>query len=142
MNLLKNFANKDFLLKTNVFNNLNKFSTFAQHLVKLPILSTNGLPNKANLQINNSPLLFTNTNLNITQVREYKVKTRLRKRCKSCYFVWRNGRLYVECDEHGRHRQHHIKSMLKGYDSIAHGYDIKVERALKIEEEARKASLL
>ncbi len=57
-----------------------------------------------------------------TQQRSYKVKTRLRKRCKSCYFIWRNGRLYVECPEHPRHKQHHIDSFLKGYDNIPNGY--------------------
>ena len=62
----------------------------------------------------------TSTFLN--QIREYKVKTRLRRRCKSCYFVWRNGRLYVECNEHPRHKQHHKDSMLKGFDSIPNGY--------------------
>jgi large subunit ribosomal protein L36 len=56
------------------------------------------------------------------QVREYKLKVRLRKRCKSCYFVWRNGRLYVECKEHPRHKQHHIDSLLKGFDNIGNGY--------------------
>ena len=62
------------------------------------------------------------SNLNIQQVREYKKKIRLRKRCKSCYFVWRNGRLYVECDEHPRHKQHHVDSFLKGFDNISNGY--------------------
>lgn len=60
---------------------------------------------------------------NLCQKREYKQKVRLRKRCKSCYFVWRCGRLYVECKEHPRHKQHHCTSMLKGFDSVAHGYD-------------------
>ena len=61
----------------------------------------------------------------LTQTRSYKVKTRLRKRCRHCYFVWRNGRLYVECPEHPRHKQHHKTSMLKGYESISNGYDPK-----------------
>ncbi|RMZ95605.1 39S ribosomal mitochondrial, partial [Brachionus plicatilis] len=62
--------------------------------------------------------------VNYEQHREYKVKTRLRKRCKSCFFVWRNGRLYVECKEHPRHKQHHVDSLLKGYENIPHGYHI------------------
>jgi ribosomal protein L36 len=63
--------------------------------------------------------------INLTQTREYKVKLRLRKRCKHCYFVWRNGRLYVECPEHPRHKQHHKDSFLKGYDNIPNGYNSK-----------------
>ncbi|CAF0865055.1 unnamed protein product [Brachionus calyciflorus] len=66
----------------------------------------------------------TQTLINYDQTRDYKVKTRLRKRCKSCFFVWRNGRLYVECKEHPRHKQHHIDSLVKGYDNIPHGYHI------------------
>lgn len=57
--------------------------------------------------------------------REYKAKLRLRKRCRSCQFVWRNGRLYVECKAYPSHKQHHVSSMIKGYDNIAHGYDPK-----------------
>jgi len=74
----------------------------------------------------NTHVLSMNTSnvqsLIFTQQRSYKVKTRLRKRCKHCYFMWRNGRLYVECSEHPRHKQHHIDSFLKGYDNIPNGY--------------------
>ena len=63
--------------------------------------------------------------LTLNQTREYKLKTRLRKRCKSCKFVWRCGRLYVECEEHPRHKQHHMTSMLRGFDNVAHGFDKK-----------------
>ncbi|CAH1981652.1 unnamed protein product [Acanthoscelides obtectus] len=34
-----------------------------------------------------------------------KVRGRLRRRCKDCYFVMREGRLYVMCKTHGRHKQ-------------------------------------
>ena len=61
-------------------------------------------------------------NLSIHQQRNYKQKLRLRKRCKSCYFIWRNGRLYVECLEHPRHKQHHVNSFLRGFDNIPNGY--------------------
>ena len=79
---------------------------------------------KTNLFPKNSTsnhLLTTNT-LNMQHVRTYKCKTRLRKRCKSCYFVWRNGRIYVECNEHPRHKQHHVSSLIRGFDNIPHGY--------------------
>jgi len=58
----------------------------------------------------------------IIHQRSYKQKLRLRKRCKSCYFIWRNGRLYVECLEHPRHKQHHVNSFLRGFDNIPNGY--------------------
>lgn len=61
----------------------------------------------------NTPLL--------TQLRTYKAKTRLRKRCRHCFFIWRNGRLYVECPEHPRHKQHHKTALIKGFDSVANG---------------------
>uniref|UniRef100_A0A1I7XTY4 Ribosomal protein n=1 Tax=Heterorhabditis bacteriophora TaxID=37862 RepID=A0A1I7XTY4_HETBA len=38
----------------------------------------------------------------------FKVKARLKLRCRSCYFVRVDGRLHVECNEHGRHRQREI----------------------------------
>lgn len=38
-------------------------------------------------------------------VQSYKVKTSLYKRCKHCYFVRRQGRLFVECKAKGRHKQ-------------------------------------
>ncbi|ERL87874.1 hypothetical protein D910_05262 [Dendroctonus ponderosae] len=34
-----------------------------------------------------------------------KVVGLLRKRCKDCYFVCRQERLYVMCKTHGRHKQ-------------------------------------
>ena len=73
------------------------------------------------IKINNQSVAL----INLTQTREYKVKLRLRKRCKHCFFVWRNGRLYVECLEHPRHKQHHKDSFLKGYDNIPNGYNSK-----------------
>jgi hypothetical protein len=59
---------------------------------------------------------------NTFQVREYKQKTRLRRRCSDCYFKWLNGRLYVECERSPRHKQHHVSSLEKGYDHLAHGF--------------------
>ena len=90
-------------------------------LFSLPLrqISCLSVVNKLPVQVKKPCVL-----VNYEQTREYKVKTRLRKRCKSCFFVWRNGRLYVECKEHPRHKQHHVSSLLKGYDNIPHGYHI------------------
>lgn len=39
------------------------------------------------------------------QVRTYKVKLNPKPRCKGCYFIRRNGRLFVECNLKPRHKQ-------------------------------------
>ncbi|XP_024214419.1 large ribosomal subunit protein bL36m [Halyomorpha halys] len=46
----------------------------------------------------------------LSQVCGFKVKLKLRKRCKDCYFVIREQRAYVICHTHPRHKQ---KSMVK-----------------------------
>jgi ribosomal protein L36 len=109
MNLLKSVLNR-----ANLMPDLLKASSLA------PLAANSQLFSGLNNLILSNPNQISSIQLN--QIREYKVKTRLRKRCKSCYFVWRNGRLYVECNEHPRHKQHHIDSMLKGFDNIPNGY--------------------
>lgn len=39
----------------------------------------------------------------------FKVKGRVRRRCKSCYFVVRDERLYVICPKSPRHKQMAMK---------------------------------
>lgn len=39
----------------------------------------------------------------------FKVKGRLRRRCKDCYFVVRDRRYYVICPTHPRHKQMSMK---------------------------------
>eukprot|EP00042_Codosiga_hollandica_P021574 m.75944 g.75944 ORF g.75944 m.75944 type:complete len:83 (-) comp50424_c0_seq1:73-321(-) len=39
------------------------------------------------------------------QVREYRVRTAIKRRCDSCQIVRRKGRLYVICKREGRHKQ-------------------------------------
>ncbi|CAL4114902.1 unnamed protein product [Meganyctiphanes norvegica] len=41
----------------------------------------------------------------LTQTCGMKMKGKLRRRCKDCYFVWREGRFYVMCKSKGRHKQ-------------------------------------
>ncbi|KAG7296036.1 hypothetical protein JYU34_021132 [Plutella xylostella] len=45
----------------------------------------------------------------LNQVCGFKVKGRLRRRCKSCYFVVREERLYVICPKFPRHKQMAMK---------------------------------
>lgn len=101
-----NFIVKKFF-SSPIFTNISKFSTNL-------LFSTQTTTSKNSLL---QPQLLT-----IDQVRGFKQKRYLRKRCNGCYFVWRVGRLYVECTKDQSHKQHHIRSMLKGYDHLAHGY--------------------
>ncbi|XP_037935908.1 39S ribosomal protein L36, mitochondrial [Teleopsis dalmanni] len=43
------------------------------------------------------------------QVAGFKVKGRVRRRCKDCYIVTRQQRLYVICPTHPRHKQMSMK---------------------------------
>lgn len=45
----------------------------------------------------------------VTQIAGMKVKGRLKRRCKDCYFVSRQERLYVICPTHPRHKQMSMK---------------------------------
>ncbi|CAJ0600569.1 unnamed protein product [Cylicocyclus nassatus] len=38
----------------------------------------------------------------------FKVKARLKLRCRNCYFIRINGRLHVECTAHPRHKAREI----------------------------------
>jgi large subunit ribosomal protein L36 len=122
MNILtRELVNKTIQTAKFIQNNIN-YST----LIRTNILSANKCIKKCESQQNSIKSNNQSVALiNLTQTRDYKVKTRLRKRCKHCYFVWRNGRLYVECPEHPRHKQHHVDSFLKGYDNIPNGYNSK-----------------
>ena len=128
MNLIRQFLKKPF--ESAFLSNIKDYVFSPRHLISFDFHSRASLfPNKNSLIcpiLSSTKLNLTNTEsqfLSLNQKREYKQKVRLRKRCKSCYFVWRCGRIYVECTEHPRHKQHHVKSMLKGFDNISHGYD-------------------
>ncbi|XP_061391558.1 large ribosomal subunit protein bL36m [Musca vetustissima] len=45
----------------------------------------------------------------LNQVAGFKVKGRLKRRCKDCYFVIRQQRHYVICPTHPRHKQMSMK---------------------------------
>lgn len=45
----------------------------------------------------------------VNPVCHFKVKGRLKRRCKSCYFVVRDERLYVICPKFPRHKQMAMK---------------------------------
>jgi ribosomal protein L36 len=130
MNWLKTLATNTLRVwaSVNKVNN-NRFSTLIGHkAIRRPLLLNNGLQKCAEFEAKDEFILLKNnqqSTTHLSQVREYKAKVRLRLRCKSCFFIWRNGRLYVECKEHPRHKQQHKKSLLNGYDNIPNGYDRK-----------------
>ncbi|KAJ3651416.1 hypothetical protein Zmor_017460 [Zophobas morio] len=70
-------------------------------------------PLTSNYHIMSNPLQTTflaPTTFNVTPSCGFKVRGKLRRRCKDCYFVRRQERLYVICETHPRHKQ---MSMIK-----------------------------
>uniref|UniRef100_A0A8D8P5D6 Ribosomal protein n=1 Tax=Culex pipiens TaxID=7175 RepID=A0A8D8P5D6_CULPI len=61
--------------------------------------------------LNQSPaqLLLPAAGPLLSQVCGFKVKGRLKRRCKDCYFVVRQQRLFVICKTHPRHKQMSMK---------------------------------
>lgn len=53
--------------------------------------------------------LLKSTTPMVSQSAGFKVKGRLKRRCKDCYFVMRQERMYVICKTHPRHKQMAIK---------------------------------
>ena len=56
--------------------------------------------------------------LNYSPSQSYKVKVSLRRRCNGCYFVKRQGRMFIECKEKPRHKQMQKISKRTLYDII------------------------
>jgi large subunit ribosomal protein L36 len=68
--------------------------------------------------MNLSPLL--------TQTCGFKVKGRLRRRCKDCYFVMKDERLLVLCKTHPRHKQMAMQKKPKNTWILTHATQSKV----------------
>lgn len=74
----------------------------------LHILS--GVKPAVNVQLMNVPgLLSPATSPQLMQSCGMKVKGRLKRRCRDCYFVSRGGRLFNMCPTHPRHKQMSIR---------------------------------
>jgi large subunit ribosomal protein L36 len=56
----------------------------------------------------------------------FKVKQKLKRRCKGCYFVVRRGRLYVICETHPRHKQMSMKAPDEVHWIISHASQSRV----------------
>lgn len=63
---------------------------------------------------------------NIIQNCGVKVKGRVKRRCKDCYMVMREGRMYVECKSFGRHKQVTIAKKPKNAYILTHASMSKV----------------
>lgn len=55
-----------------------------------------------------------------------KVLGRVKRRCKDCYMVMREGRLFVECKTFGRHKQVTIAKKPKNSWMLSHATQSKV----------------
>lgn len=130
-NFLKRILNISFEAKSRLFSTINNVETrclvSSQKSTNIPHIQCNRHYSCLNKTKMNTVLLQTPQIMN-EQIREYKAKMRLRKRCKQCYFLWRNGRVYVECPQYPSHKQHHKFSLEKGYDNLAHGYHKPIQK--------------
>jgi ribosomal protein L36 len=119
-------------------------SVFINNKNYIPVQTTTLLNNQFSTLINANKinLLSQNNNNNVMeqQIREYKAKMRLRKRCRSCYFMWKNGRIYVECKTYPSHKQHHKFCLELGYDHLAHGYHDPTTRKIPVPKTQPQAS--
>ena len=113
--LLNSFKKLNYLSPIANYNHLTTANSNRQSILQKPLLNVDK-------QIDNC---------NKMQIREFKAKIRLRKRCRSCYFYWLNSRLYVGCKTYPSHKQYHKYAMEKGYDHLAHGYVEPVRKGSK-----------
>ncbi|SPP87182.1 uncharacterized protein LOC117589313 [Drosophila guanche] len=86
------------------------------HVLMRPTVNTTGTMynrNQIQLVANTSPVattgLLTPASTLLQQVAGFKVKGRLKRRCKDCYIVVRQERGYVICPTHPRHKQMSMK---------------------------------
>lgn len=69
-----------------------------------------GAKSAVNIQLMNVPKLLTPTaSPQLMQTCGFKVKYKVKRRCRDCYMVMRQGRMYNICPTHPRHKQMAIK---------------------------------
>ncbi|XP_022231019.1 uncharacterized protein LOC111079976 [Drosophila obscura] len=106
------FASKILQQSSRLWNGLSATRSF--HVLVRPTATTIGVTNNGNqtqLVANTSVStgLLTPVSTLLQQVAGFKVKGRLKKRCKDCYIVVRQERGYVICPTHPRHKQMSMK---------------------------------
>ncbi|XP_034658756.1 39S ribosomal protein L36, mitochondrial [Drosophila subobscura] len=108
------FASKILQQTSRLWNGFSAARGF--HVLMRPTATTTGTMNNSNqiqLVANTSPVattgLLTPASTLLQQVAGFKVKGRLKRRCKDCYIVVRQERGYVICPTHPRHKQMSMK---------------------------------
>ena len=102
--------------KTGALNLLQKEPLFRNEVQR----SFFGIP-KTFIMINIGCSVLRNEGLNLltpqipilSQTCGFKVKGKLKRRCKDCYFVVRERRKYVICETHPRHKQMSMKIFIQ-----------------------------
>lgn len=90
-------------------NTLRLFSGFS----RIQTLPSTQLGVSAIISEPSSQLLRLATSPLVQLANGFKIKGRLKRRCKDCYFVVRQERMYVMCKSHGRHKQMAMKQSEK-----------------------------
>ncbi|XP_055701795.1 39S ribosomal protein L36, mitochondrial [Phlebotomus papatasi] len=98
--------------------------SFHSLLPKITPLNATG----QNTVLRQSPgqLLATQGSPLVNLVCGFKVKGRLKRRCKDCFFVWRQQRLYNICKTHPRHKQMSMVKKDKNTWILTHASQSKV----------------
>uniref|UniRef100_A0A1B6DHN0 Ribosomal protein n=1 Tax=Clastoptera arizonana TaxID=38151 RepID=A0A1B6DHN0_9HEMI len=96
------------------FHNLPRVITPRNHLNQVQVL-----PNSVLNQSQHIGFLQPITSC-VLIVRSFKVRYVLKKRCKDCYFAARDGRNYVLCPTHGRHKQMSMLKQFKNWRILTH----------------------
>lgn len=96
--ILRMFTRLPGLLPKNTL--INQSAAFFSVLAKPNATNINPITNQISVSNLLTPLMPS-----IVPSCGFKVKGRLKRRCKDCYFVMRNQRLYVICETHPRHKQ-------------------------------------
>ncbi|XP_016966366.1 39S ribosomal protein L36, mitochondrial [Drosophila biarmipes] len=84
------------------------------HILTRPAAPTTGTVQNAQMMVAASGIsqgsgLLSPASTLVQQVAGFKVKGRLKRRCKDCYIVVRQERGYVICPTHPRHKQMSMK---------------------------------
>ena len=113
----------------NIFKTIfsNKISLLARNVTKNLSIQTKNIFSFTTIPVS---LFKSSPQVLVQQTRDYKTKMRLRKRCKACVFEWKNGRIYVDCKAYPSHKQHHLFSLERGYDNLAHGFHVNLKRKM------------
>lgn len=112
-----------FNIECRMFRHLSKLTRFLQP-ASIAVLQNNlrnfsaisNIINRSLAPISDSQLtrpLLQPSSLALNFDRGFKQMGRLKRRCKDCYFVMRQERLYVICKTHPRHKQMQMKKKEK-----------------------------